>query len=79
MKILSNTIHDRSVLRLPHLEVSVLALLQLAFVYLPAMNGWFGTVALAPGQWLTPFAVGLGVFLLIELEKAALLKFRRAP
>jgi len=61
------------------IAVSVLALLQLAFVYLPAMNGWFGTVALAPGQWLTPFAVGLGVFLLIELEKAALLKFRRAP
>ncbi|WP_304641046.1 cation-transporting P-type ATPase [Pseudomonas sp.] len=57
--------------------VTVLALLQLAFVYLPAMNGWFGTVALAPGQWLTPFAVGLGVFLLIEMEKAALNRFRR--
>lgn len=52
--------------------VSVLALatLQLTYVYAPFMHAWFGSTAMAPRHWLVPLATGVGVFLLVELEKA---------
>ena len=52
------------------IAVGVLILLQLALVYLPVMNTWFGTAPLALRHWLLPFGIGMAVFLLIEAEKA---------
>jgi magnesium-transporting ATPase (P-type) len=60
--------------RVVWLAVGVLIVLQLAFVYAPPMHVWFGSASLAPGHWLLPVSVGLGVFLLVEVEKAV---FRR--
>ncbi len=60
------------------LAIGILALLQLAFIYLPAMNTWFGTLPLSARHWLTPLGIGFGIFLLIELEKAALKGLRRS-
>ena len=58
----------------PAAQVSVLTLtlLQLGFVYLPFMNTWFGTTPLALEYWMPPLAIGAGVFLVIEAEKALL-------
>lgn len=51
------------------LAVGVLLLLQLAFVYLPFMNAAFATTPLALRHWLAPLAIGLFIFLGMELEK----------
>lgn len=50
--------------------VAVLMLLQLAFVYVPIMQIWFGTANLGLRHWVGGFVVGLFVFLAIELDKA---------
>jgi hypothetical protein len=34
------------------------------------MNERFGSTALEPPHWLVPLGIGLGVFLLVEVEKA---------
>ncbi|MBE0482541.1 MAG: cation-transporting P-type ATPase [Bacterioplanes sp.] len=52
------------------IAVGVLIVLQLAFVYLPTMNLWFGTAPLELRHWLMPLAIGFVVFLIIEGEKA---------
>lgn len=52
------------------IAVAVLIVLQLAFVYLPIMNRWFGTAPLELRHWLMPLAIGFVVFLIIEGEKA---------
>ncbi|WP_250444422.1 cation-transporting P-type ATPase [Actinotalea sp. C106] len=54
------------------LSIGVLMLLHLAFVYVPFMQTVFGTAPLSAQSWLLPLAVGLGIFLLVELEKAVL-------
>jgi len=51
------------------LAVGVLLLLQLAFVYLPFMNAAFATTPLALRHWFAPLAIGLFIFLGMELEK----------
>jgi hypothetical protein len=60
------------------LAAGVLALLQLAFVYAPFMQLWFGSAALAPRHWLVPLGIGLAVFLIVEGEKALLRRLRAA-
>lgn len=52
------------------LAVGVLVVLQLAFVYAPFMQLWFGSAPLEPRQWLPPLAIGAAAFFAIELEKA---------
>jgi magnesium-transporting ATPase (P-type) len=52
------------------IAVGVLALLQCLFVYAPFMNLWFHTAPLAARDWLLPTGIGLGIFLLVEIEKA---------
>jgi magnesium-transporting ATPase (P-type) len=56
--------------RVAWLAVGGLALLQLVFVYVPAMQIAFGTTNLALRHWLAALAIGVGVFLLVEAEKA---------
>ncbi len=50
--------------------VTALALLQLAFVYLPFMHTAFGSTPLELRHWLVPIGVGLAVFFIVEAEKA---------
>ena len=52
------------------IAVGVLILLQGLFVYVPAMNLWFHTAPLAARDWLLPLAIGVGIFLVVEAEKA---------
>jgi magnesium-transporting ATPase (P-type)/uncharacterized membrane protein len=52
------------------IAVGVLMLLQLLFVYAPFMHLWFHTAPLALRDWLLPLGSGIGVFLLVEIEKA---------
>lgn len=52
------------------LAVGALALLQLAFTYLPWMNAWFGTRPLVAGDLLLAAGAGVAFMLLLEIEKA---------
>ena len=63
--------------RMAWVAVGVLVLLQLGFVYLPFMHALFGTAPLEPIHWLIPIAIGLGVFVIVEVEKAAVRLGRR--
>ncbi|NMG66304.1 HAD-IC family P-type ATPase [Azoarcus indigens] len=54
------------------LAAGVLVLCQLLFTYLPAMQSLFGSAALAMDSWWRILAFGLGVLLIVELEKALL-------
>lgn len=49
--------------------------LQLLFVYLPFMNTFFDTAPISGSYWIYPLAAGLGVFLIVELEKFIINKF----
>ena len=59
------------------LAAGALILLQMAFVYLPFMNTFFGTQAIEASYWLYPLAAGVLVFLLVELEKLIILRFKQ--
>jgi P-type Ca2+ transporter type 2C len=50
--------------------VGLTAVLQLAVVYVPAMNVLFGTVPLSPGALAVSVAAGIAIFVVVELEKA---------
>ncbi|WP_027389850.1 cation-transporting P-type ATPase [Chrysiogenes arsenatis] len=51
------------------ISVVILLGLQLVFVYAPFMHTLFNSAPLKLQHWLIPFAIGLGVFLLVEFEK----------
>ena len=55
--------------RMALVTVGLLLVLQLAFTYLPVMNALFGTAPLGLEVWGVAMALGLGVFLLVEVEK----------
>jgi hypothetical protein len=44
--------------------------LQLMFVYTPFMQVWFGSASLELRHWLVPLGIGVGVFVVVEVEKA---------
>jgi len=50
----------------------LMLLLQLAAIYLPFMNGIFGTVPLVAKDWLLPTLLGVLVFCVVEVEKAVM-------
>ncbi len=58
------------------IAVAVLMGLQLVFTYAPFMNHWFRTTAVSAHDWLVPLAVGLAIFLIIEIEKAVARRLR---
>ena len=51
------------------ISVGTMLALQLSFTYMPFMNVLFGTSPLAPVQWLYIIGLGIGVFILVEMEK----------
>jgi magnesium-transporting ATPase (P-type) len=50
--------------------IGVLAVVQVAFTYLPPMQRWFGVAGLDAGHWAWVAAAGGVVFVVVELEKA---------
>jgi magnesium-transporting ATPase (P-type) len=50
--------------------IGLLLTLQLAFIYLPPMQLWFGTAAITAVDWAWCLLVGIGVFTVVEIEKA---------
>ena len=50
--------------------------LQMAFTYLPLMQTLFHTTAIGPEVWLRMTGLAAGVFLLVEIEKAVMRRFR---
>ena len=51
------------------LGIAVMAILQLVFTYLPAMNSWFHTAAIGWDAWLRVFACGALIAIIVGLEK----------
>ena len=54
------------------LAIAAIILLQLLLTYAPFMNTLFGTAPLDPLGWALCLAVGVAVFLLVEIEKACI-------
>ena len=50
--------------------VALVIVLQLLFTYAPWMQSLFGTAAIGPTTWMAMLGASVGVFLLVELEKA---------
>ena len=51
------------------IAIGILILLQAAFTYLPAMQVLFGSEGLGVATWAAILAAGIGIFLLVEIEK----------
>lgn len=64
--------------RYAFLAAGALILLQMGFVYLPFMNTFFDTRSIAFSYWIYPAAAGALVFLLVEVEKFIILRFKQA-
>jgi len=58
--------------------VGTLLLLQIGFTYLPPMQKLFGTAAIDARAWLLCLLLGLTIFVVVEIEKALLARWRRA-
>jgi len=54
------------------IAIGLVACFQLLFTYLPLMQVFFGTAAIGAAAWSRILLFGLGLFLLVELEKALL-------
>ncbi len=55
----------------------ILLLLQLAIIYVPFLQMMFGTEALPLRYWGITLAIGVALFLVVEIEKPLTRKFRR--
>ena len=53
---------------------ALLIVLQGLITYMPFMNNVFDTVPLEPRYWIYPFALGIAVFFIVEIEKAVMRK-----
>lgn len=51
------------------IAAGALLVLQAIFVYLPAMNAWFGSAPVGWEGWLIPALLGFGVFCVVEVVK----------
>jgi P-type Ca2+ transporter type 2C len=63
--------------RYAFIAAAALIALQAFFVYVPFMNTFFGTESLELKFWLYPLAGGLGVFIIVEIEKLIARKIER--
>ncbi|WP_096202963.1 cation-transporting P-type ATPase [Bacillus sp. FJAT-45350] len=48
---------------------AALLLLQFMIIYVPFMNTIFGTAPIEMKYWIVPFAMGIGIFIIVEVEK----------
>jgi calcium-translocating P-type ATPase len=58
------------------LAAGALVILQAVFVYVPFMNTAFETAPIRADYWLFPLGAGLAVFIIVEIEKFLIEKFR---
>jgi magnesium-transporting ATPase (P-type) len=65
--------------RVALIAIGSLAMMQLAFVYLPFFNRAFGTAPIKAEQWLVSLGVGLAVFVLVEIEKTIMRRRALSP
>jgi magnesium-transporting ATPase (P-type) len=61
------------------IAVGILVLVQMVFTYTPPFQTWFGTQGLTGTDWAWVLAVGVAVFLLVEMEKAVMRRVRGRP
>ena len=54
----------------------ILLILQIALTYLPTMNTVFGTTPIGGAYWFFPISIGMLVFVVVELEKWILRKWK---
>jgi len=59
--------------------IAAMALVQLAFTYLPFMNRLFHTEPISAGYWLAILAVGLAIYTVLGLEKLVRSKRVQGP
>lgn len=59
-----------------YLAIAVIAVLQLLFTYFPPMEYFFGTAPITLDAWVRIIAIGVLIFLAVELEKAILRRNR---
>jgi len=59
------------------IAVGVLSVLQMGFVYLTFMQALFGAAALSPRDSMIPTVIGLGIFAMVEVEKAVVRAWER--
>lgn len=52
------------------IAVAALLALQAIFLYVPAMNVWFGSAPVGANGWVIPALLGVGVFIVVEVMKA---------
>jgi len=57
--------------------IAAVVLAQLMFTYAPWMHEWFASAALEPLQLALPALAGMAVFMILELEKLVLGRWRR--
>ena len=57
------------------IAIGAVALMQLAFTYLPPFQSLFATVALDPAEWWLVATLTVGLFLAVEAEKAIVRRF----
>ena len=57
--------------------VGALLVLQVAFVYLPVLNTWFGSAPVGVFGWVIPLTFAILIFVLMEVVKA-MLRFRES-
>ena len=55
----------------------LLVFFQLGLTYLPPLQLWFGTASIRPLDWLWILGAGMVVFVLVEIEKALVRRFRQ--
>ena len=81
VRSLRRTLFDASVFKNPWLFVAVLIsfLLQLAGLYLPAMQRILGTVALGFGDWIVVLGVSTFVIVVFEFTKFLFRFFNKKP
>ena len=53
-----------------YISMGILAVLQLIYTYAPWFHDLFDTASLRPQDWILVLAMGLGTFLIIEMDKA---------
>jgi magnesium-transporting ATPase (P-type) len=80
-RIFASVINTEGLLGNPKvlIAVAICVVLQLLFTYAPTLQQLFGSTALDPTQWLKVVLAGLLVFIVAELEKWVLRRFRLLP
>ncbi|MCK4608724.1 MAG: cation-transporting P-type ATPase [Gammaproteobacteria bacterium] len=59
------------------IAIATVVVFQMLFTYVPVMQHFFGTASINIHQWLRIIVIAIIIFLLVEIEKAVIRRFRR--